>query len=239
MSARADSAIESRLPSTAGLEGAPARALPDESPRDVRIGVLAMQGDFAEHVTHLRSLGVDAIEVRTAEQLASCDGLIIPGGESTTIARLLLAFGLMDPLRTRIAQGLPVWGTCAGAIMLARDVPALDRPPIGAMDITVERNAFGRQIDSFEADLDVRGIEDGPLHAVFIRAPVISRVGPGVEVLAALEDGGVVACRQGALLATAFHPELTGDTRFHRLFVELVRRLRRERTSATGGEART
>lgn len=189
----------------------------------MRIGVLAMQGDFAEHIEHLRALDVDAIEVRTADQLAACDGLIIPGGESTTIARLLLAFGLMDPLRARIADGLPVWGTCAGAIMLARDVPALDRPPIGAMDITVERNAFGRQIDSFEADLDVRGIEDGPLHAVFIRAPVISRVGAGVEVLAALEDGRVVACREGALLATSFHPELTQDTRFHRLFVDLVR----------------
>jgi 5'-phosphate synthase pdxT subunit len=198
----------------------------DRAP-EVRIGVLAMQGDFAEHIKHLRALGIDglaAIEVRTAEQLATCDGLIIPGGESTTIARLLLAFNLMEPLRARIAAGLPVWGTCAGAIMLAKDVPALDRPPIGAMDITVDRNAFGRQIDSFEADLDVRGIEDGPLHAVFIRAPVISRVGPNVEVLAALDDGRVVACREGALLATSFHPELTGDTRFHRLFVELVRR---------------
>ena len=200
----------------------------------MRIGVLAMQGDFAEHIKHLRALGIeelDAIEVRTAAQLQACDGLIIPGGESTTIARLLLAFNLMDPLRARIAEGLPVWGTCAGAIMLARDVPALDRPPIGAMDITVDRNAFGRQIDSFEADLDVRGIEDGPLHAVFIRAPVISRVGPGVEVLAALEDGRVVACRQGALLATSFHPELTGDTRFHRLFVDLVRDLLRARAA--------
>ena len=204
----------------------------------MRIGVLAMQGDFAEHITHLRSLGVDACEVRTAAQLAACDGLIIPGGESTTIARLLLAFDLMEPLRARITEGLPVWGTCAGAIMLARDVPALDRPPIGAMDITVERNAFGRQIDSFEADLEVRGIEDGPLHAVFIRAPVISRVGAGVEVLAALPDGRVVACREGALLATSFHPELTGDTRFHRLFVELVRSLRRNQKATIEDEAR-
>ncbi|MSP22545.1 MAG: pyridoxal 5'-phosphate synthase glutaminase subunit PdxT [Dehalococcoidia bacterium] len=191
-----------------------------------------MQGDFAEHIKHLRALGIaglEPIEVRTAAQLEACDGLIIPGGESTTIARLLLAFDLMEPLRARIAAGLPVWGTCAGAIMLAREVPALDRPPIGAMDITVDRNAFGRQIDSFEADLDVRGIDDGPLHAVFIRAPVISRVGPGVEVLAALADGRVVACREGVLLATSFHPELTSDTRFHQLFVELVREARRAR----------
>jgi pyridoxal 5'-phosphate synthase pdxT subunit len=194
-----------------------------------------MQGDFAEHIRHLRALDLDdldASEVRTDAQLQACDGLIIPGGESTTIARLLLAFELMEPLRARIAGGLPVWGTCAGAIMLASDVPALDRPPIGAMDITVERNAFGRQIDSFEADLDVRGIDDGPLHAVFIRAPVISRVGPGVEVLAALDDGRVVACREGALLATSFHPELTGDTRFHRLFVDLVRQARDARATA-------
>lgn len=189
----------------------------------VRIGVLALQGDFAEHIAHLRVAGADAVEVRTEAQLAACDGLIIPGGESTTIARLLIAFELMEPLRARIREGLPVWGTCAGAIMLARDVPALDRPPIGAMDITVDRNAFGRQIDSFEADLDVRGIDDGPLHAVFIRAPVIRNLGAGVEVLAELDDGRVVACREGVLLATSFHPELTPDTRFHRLFVDLVR----------------
>ena len=239
MSARADSAIESRpsaaSPSAPELDDA--RASSGERD-DVRIGVLAMQGDFAEHIEHLRALGVDACEVRTAAQLAACDGLIIPGGESTTIARLLLAFDLMDPLRARINEGLPVWGTCAGAIMLARDVPALDRPPIGAMDITVERNAFGRQIDSFEADLDVRGIEDGPLHAVFIRAPVISRVGADVEVLAALADGRVVACREGSLLATSFHPELTSDTRFHRLFVDLVRGARRRKTRDNDSEAR-
>ncbi len=203
----------------------------------VRIGVLALQGDFAEHIVHLRAVGADAIEVRTEAQLASCDGLIIPGGESTTIARLLMAFNLMEPLRARIREGLPVWGTCAGAIMLAKDVPALDRPPIGAMDITVDRNAFGRQIDSFEADLDVRGIDDGPLHAVFIRAPVIRNLGPNVEVLAQLEDGRVVACREGALLATSFHPELTVDSRFHRLFLELVRSTRGQTARGTS-EAR-
>lgn len=182
-----------------------------------------MQGDFREHIDRLRDLDVDAIEVRTAEQLASVDGLIIPGGESTTIARLLIAFDLLEPLRRRIADGLPVWGTCAGAIMLAQRVPALDRPPIGAMDITVDRNAFGRQIDSFEADLEVAGVEGGPVHAVFIRAPVIRDPGPRVQVLAALPDGRIVACREGRLLATAFHPELTDDSRMHAAFVALVR----------------
>jgi 5'-phosphate synthase pdxT subunit len=182
-----------------------------------------MQGDFREHIERLRDIGVDTIEVRTAAQLASVDGLIIPGGESTTIARLLIAFDLLEPLRARIADGLPVWGTCAGAIMLAQRVPALDRPPIGAMDITVDRNAFGRQIDSFEADLDVVGVEGGPMHAVFIRAPVIREPGPRVEVLAALPDGRIVACREGRLMATSFHPELTHDTRLHAAFVAIVR----------------
>ena len=196
-----------------------------------RIGVLALQGDFREHVTRLRSLGADALEVRTAAQLATCDGLVIPGGESTTIARLLLSFALMEPLRTCIRDGLPVWGTCAGAILLARDAPALGRPPIGAMDITVERNAFGRQVDSFETELAVAGLEDGTLHAVFIRAPVITRVGPDVEVLATLPDGRIVACRERALLATAFHPELTTDARMHQLFVDMVR-------DATGAPAK-
>jgi 5'-phosphate synthase pdxT subunit len=191
--------------------------------RAPHIGVLAMQGDFAEHVTLLGRVGVDAHEVRTLAELDACDGLIIPGGESTTIARLLIAFDLMEPLRARIAAGLPVWGTCAGAILLARDAPALDRPPIGVMDISVDRNAFGRQLESFEADLDVTGIDGAPLRAVFIRAPVISSTGPGVEVLARLDDGRVVACRERSMLATSFHPELTGDTRFHEFFVSLVR----------------
>jgi len=181
-----------------------------------------MQGDFAEHVHHLRAVGADAFEVRTLADLERCEGLVIPGGESTTIARLLLAFDLMEPLRDRIRDGLPVWGTCAGAILLARDVPGLDRPPIGAMDIGIERNAFGRQIDSFEADLDITGIEGGPLRAVFIRAPAITRVGPGVEVMARLEDGTVVACREGDRWATAFHPELTPDARLHALFARAV-----------------
>jgi len=161
--------------------------------------------------------------VRTAKQLAEVDALIIPGGESTTIARLLLAYDLLEPLRERIAAGLPVWGTCAGAILLADRVPGLDRPSIGAMALTVERNAFGRQLDSFEADLELAGIAGGPLRAVFIRAPAISAAGPGVEVLARLRDGTIAACRQGRLLATTFHPELTDDLRLHRYFIELAR----------------
>jgi 5'-phosphate synthase pdxT subunit len=189
------------------------------------IGVLALQGDFAEHLASLRACGVagiEAVEVRTLAQLQAVDGLIIPGGESTTIARLLIAFDLMDPLRARIREGLPVWGTCAGAIMLANEVTNLDRPPIAAMDITVERNAFGRQIDSFEEDLDIAGMEGPPLRAVFIRAPVITRAGAGVDVLCRLQDGRIVAARQGRLLATAFHPELTPDHRMHALFARMV-----------------
>ncbi len=189
---------------------------------DVRIGVLALQGDFAEHIVALKDLGAEAVEVRTLDQLRAVDGLIIPGGESTTIARLLIAFELLEPLRGLIADGLPVWGTCAGAILLAKQVPNLDRPPLAVMDITVERNAFGRQVDSFEADLDIAGIEGAPLRAIFIRAPVIRRTGRGVDVLASLEDGTVVAAREGRLLATSFHPELTDDRRVHGLFLEMV-----------------
>lgn len=196
--------------------------------RRLTIGVLALQGDFAEHLAALRGCGVEgieaieAIEVRTLAQLERVDGLILPGGESTTIARLLIAFGLLEPLRRRIGAGLPVWGTCAGAILLASDVTNLDRPPIAAMDITVARNAFGRQLDSFETDLPVTGLEGPPLHAVFIRAPVITRTGADVQVLARLADGRIVAARQGWLLATAFHPELTPDRRLHALFVHMV-----------------
>ncbi|MYA19916.1 MAG: pyridoxal 5'-phosphate synthase glutaminase subunit PdxT, partial [Chloroflexi bacterium] len=166
-----------------------------------RIGVLALQGDFREHVASLARLDVAAFEVRTLEQLQAADGLIIPGGESTTIARLLLAFGLREPLRDRVASGLPVWGTCAGAILLAERAPGLDRPTLAVLDITVERNAFGRQVDSFEADLEIAGLEGGPFRGVFIRAPAIHEAGPGIEVLARLEDGSSAACREGALLA--------------------------------------
>lgn len=189
----------------------------------VHVGVLALQGDFHEHALMLRASGAEVSEVRTLEQLNAVDGLVIPGGESTTIARLLLAFDLMEPLRQRIASGLPVWGTCAGAILLAADVPGLDRPSVGGIAMTVERNAFGTQVDSFETDLAIAGLEDGPFHAVFIRAPVITEVGPGVETLATLEDGRIVAARDGRLMATCFHPEITNDARLHALFVSLVR----------------
>jgi len=189
----------------------------------LRIGVLALQGDFAEHLAMLRSHDVDAVEVRTLAQIDAVDGLVIPGGESTTIARLLIAFDMTEGLRQRIRDGLPTWGTCAGAILLANDVPELDRPPLGVMDMRVQRNAFGRQIQSFEADLNITGIEGPPLRAIFIRAPIIERAGKDVEVLATLADGRIVAARQGHMIATAFHPELTNDARMHGLFVQCCR----------------
>lgn len=185
----------------------------------ITIGVLALQGDFAEHAASLSAVGAEPREVRVRAQLDGLDGLIIPGGESTTIARLLAAYELIEPLTQLGREGLPLWGTCAGAIILARRAPGLDRPNLGLLDIGVERNAFGRQIDSFETDLSVPALGEEPFHAVFIRAPVISDVGPGVEVLAQLPDSRIVAARSGNMLATAFHPELSGDGRFHRLFV--------------------
>lgn len=194
---------------------------------ELRIGVLALQGDFAEHVAALRSCGVEAIEVRLPEQLDEVDALIIPGGESTTITRLLAIYDLLTPVCDRGAAGMPIWGTCAGAIVLAKEATDLDRPGLELMDIAVRRNAFGRQVDSFEADLSVDGMDGGPFHAVFIRAPLIERAGAGVQVLARLDDGTIVAARQGSLLATAFHPELTGDPRFHKLFVRMSREARR------------
>lgn len=187
------------------------------------IGVLALQGDFAEHIAILRSLGVEAVEVRLPGQLEALDALIIPGGESTTITRLLDIYEMREPLKRLGAAGLPIWGTCAGAIVLAREATDLDRPNLALMDITVRRNAFGRQVDSFEEDLRIAGLGAAPFHAVFIRAPIIERAGRGVEVLAALADGTIVAAREGALLATSFHPELTGDTRFHEALVALAR----------------
>jgi 5'-phosphate synthase pdxT subunit len=189
----------------------------------VKIGVLALQGAFIEHEKILRRLGVDAIEVRLPEELEGLDGLIIPGGESTTIGKLAVKWRLLEPIRALAEAGRPVWGACAGMVLLARDVVdgVPGQPLLGLMDIAVARNAFGRQVDSFEADLDVPALGEPPFHAVFIRAPLIERVGEGVEVLARLEDGTVVAARQGNLLATAFHPELTEDDRFHRYFLGL------------------
>jgi len=185
-----------------------------------RVGVLGLQGDFAEHLATLRGIGADAVDVRRAEQLDELDALIIPGGESTTIGKLAERYGIIPKLKDRVAAGMPVWGTCAGAIFIAKDVPGHPHPIAGLMDIAVDRNAFGRQQESFETDLDVKGF-DAPYHAVFIRAPKIARVGKSVETLAALEDGTVVAAQQGNLLATSFHPELTKDDRFHRYFLTL------------------
>lgn len=181
------------------------------------VGVLALQGAFIEHIKTLRGLGVGAVEVRLPEQLDGLDALIIPGGESTTIGKLAASYALLEPLR-RFAAEKPVWGTCAGMIMLARDI-GRDQPLLGVMDITVNRNAFGRQVDSFEADLAIAAIGSQPFHAVFIRAPIVSRIDDGVEVLARLDDASIVAVRQGKAMATAFHPELTPDDRLHRYFL--------------------
>jgi pyridoxal 5'-phosphate synthase pdxT subunit len=188
----------------------------------VRAGVLSLQGASELHRDLLARLGVASVEVRTRAELDAVDALVIPGGESTTISKLIDASGLYEPLRARLADGMPALGTCAGMILLAADV--LDGRPdqlsFGAIDISVRRNAFGRQIDSFETELDVAGLGD-PLHAVFIRAPVVERVGEGVEVLASV-DGRPVCCRQGPRLVTAFHPELSGDLRLHELFLSTV-----------------
>lgn len=187
----------------------------------MKIGVLALQGAFIEHEKMLASLGVEASEVRLPAHLLDLDGLIIPGGESTTIGKLATEFGLIEPLRT-FAQTRPTWGTCAGMIFLARDI-GIDRQPIlGVMDIKVNRNAFGRQIDSFEADLPIPLLGAQPFHAIFIRAPLVTAVGAGVDVLATLSDGRIVAVQQDHLLATAFHPELTGDSRLHQHFLRLI-----------------
>lgn len=202
-----------------------AEPLAQLTPNTLVIGVLAVQGDFAEHAAMLRRAdpSVTVREVRTPRDLAGLDGLIVPGGESTTIGKLLVAYNLEQPIKQAAEQGLPVWGTCAGMILLARDI--LGTQPdgrIGLMDLTVQRNAFGRQVDSFEIDLPFQGL-DHPIHAVFIRAPLVERVGAEAEALATLPDGRVVAALQGNLLATAFHPELTPDTSLHRWFVDKCR----------------
>ncbi|MBI5959411.1 MAG: pyridoxal 5'-phosphate synthase glutaminase subunit PdxT [Chloroflexi bacterium] len=186
----------------------------------MNIGVLALQGAFIEHEKTLRSLGANAVEVRLPAQLDDLDALIIPGGESTTIGKLAVAYRLLEPLY-RFAISKPVWGTCAGMIMLAKDI-GRDQPLIGVMDIQVNRNAFGRQVDSFETDLTVPELGSDPFRAVFIRAPLVTGVSAGVQVLARLPEGGIVAVRQRHWLATAFHPELTPDDRFHRYFLEMV-----------------
>ena len=188
----------------------------------MEVGVLAIQGDFAEHIAVLSKLGVRAREIRLPEQLDSLDGLIIPGGESTTLSRLMTIYNLREPIAQMAAQGLAVWGTCAGMIMLSREITEQDPVPLDVMNIGVQRNAFGRQVDSFEQDLNVSALGGAPYHAIFIRAPVIIRVGQGVKVLSALEDERPVAVQQGNLMATSFHPELTNDYRFHSYFLDLA-----------------
>jgi len=192
----------------------------------MKIGVLALQGDFAEHQVVLETLGVEVAQVRLPQHLAGLDGLVIPGGESTTIGKLAVDFDLLQPLR-QFGREHAIWGTCAGAIFLSKNA-GREQPLLGLMNIVIARNAFGRQVESFEIDLDVPALLqidplDRPFHTVFIRAPLIESVGQGVEILSQLEDGHIVAARQGHLLATSFHPELTGDDRFHRYFLELAK----------------
>jgi pyridoxal 5'-phosphate synthase pdxT subunit len=199
-----------------------------------RIGVLALQGDVREHLRALEAIGARGIPVRRPTELAGCDGLILPGGESTTIVKLATAFDLLEPLRSAIKEGLPTYGSCAGMILLADrlvDAPP-GQPTIGGLDVTVRRNAFGRQVDSFETDLEFPVLPGPPMHAVFIRAPWVESAGPEVQVLARVDEaahspaaGKIVAARQGHLLATSFHPELTGDARVHALFVEMVQHI--------------
>lgn len=188
----------------------------------MRIGVLALQGAFAEHVSVLRSIGVEAVEVRLPAQVEDIDGLILPGGESTTMRKLIDRWGMRGPLMDLAARGAPMFGTCAGMIVLATEIAGGEEPILPLLDVTVERNAFGRQLDSFETELSVPLLGDTPVHAVFIRAPVIERVGHGVEVMASLPDGRVVAVRQRNIIATSFHPELAGETRFHRLVATMA-----------------
>jgi len=203
-----------------------------------RIGVLALQGDVPEHLTALGALGFDAMAVRRPGELDSCDGLVIPGGESTTMVKLARIFDLLDPLRQRVADGMPILGTCAGMILLADRVEdgSADQETVGGLDITVRRNAFGRQVDSFEEDLAFAGL-DAPVHAVFIRAPWVESAGAEVEVLARVSAGPavgrIVAVRQGSLMATSFHPEVGTDGRIHRLFCDLVTRSVTEGRSPT------
>jgi len=188
----------------------------------MKVGVLALQGTFIEHIGMLRQLGVDAPPIRLPRELNTLDGLIIPGGESTTMLRLMESFGLIKPIREMAQDGLAIWGTCAGMVLLAKDVSNYEMETLGLMDTKVRRNAFGSQIDSFEADLKILIVGEEPFHAVFIRAPIIEEAMPGVEILSRLPDGTIVATRQNRLLACAFHPEFTDDLRFHSYFLNMV-----------------
>ncbi|NLO73316.1 MAG: pyridoxal 5'-phosphate synthase glutaminase subunit PdxT [candidate division WS1 bacterium] len=187
----------------------------------MRIGVLSLQGDFAEHVQAFEELGVEVSAVKRPEAVLACDALVLPGGESTTIGKLCVRFGVGEAILDLARRGAPIWGTCAGMILLAREIEESDQWRLGLMDITVRRNAFGRQVESFEADLEIAGVPEGPLRTVFIRAPVITRIGPQVEVLASVEDK-IVAAREGQYLATAFHPELTTDRRVEQFFLRML-----------------
>jgi 5'-phosphate synthase pdxT subunit len=190
-----------------------------------RVGVLALQGDVREHVRVLTDLGAEVTTVRRPAELAAVDGLVLPGGESSVIDKLARSFGMREPVRDAIAAGMPVYGTCAGLILLAERITdgIQGQQTFGGLDVTVRRNAFGSQVDSFEVDLDVATLGEPPVHAVFIRAPLVEEAGDGVERLATLDDGRVVAVRQGSLLGTSFHPEVTGEQRFHALFLDMVR----------------
>ena len=186
-----------------------------------KVGVLAYQGDVREHLAALEAVGAAPVEIRRVEELEAVDGLVVPGGESTVIGKLADRYGLLEPLRRRVAAGLPTFGTCAGLIFLAREVEGPPQHLLGVLDVRVRRNAFGRQVASFEAEVDVKGVDGGPVAGAFIRAPWVADAGPEVEVLAEVE-GKVVAVRQGNLLATAFHPELSGEVRLHRWLVDLI-----------------
>jgi 5'-phosphate synthase pdxT subunit len=188
----------------------------------MKIGVLALQGAFREHLETLHAIGVEGVRVREPAELEGISGLILPGGESTTMRHLVERWGLRDPILDLAQRGAPIFGTCAGMIVLARDIAGGEPPILPLLDVTVERNAFGRQLDSFEADVAVPVLGDRPVHAVFIRAPVVERTGPDVDVLAHLDDGRVVAVRERNVIATAFHPELAGETRFHRLVAAMA-----------------
>jgi 5'-phosphate synthase pdxT subunit len=188
----------------------------------MKIGVLAVQGDVAEHAAMLRAIGVEAVEVRLPHHLEGLGGLCLPGGESTAQRRLIERWGLRQPLLDFAATGAPLFGTCAGMILLAREIAGGEAPALPLLDVTVRRNAFGRQLDSFEGDLTVPVLGDQPMHGVFIRAPIVERVGPGVDVLATLDDGRIVAVRERNIIATSFHPELAGEPRFHRLVATMA-----------------
>ncbi|MCZ6539094.1 MAG: pyridoxal 5'-phosphate synthase glutaminase subunit PdxT [Chloroflexi bacterium] len=207
------------------------------APVQPRIGVLALQGDFAEHIQMLDLIGIHAVEVRKVDQLSEIDGLIIPGGESTTIVKLLVRFGFIDELRAHVESGMALWGTCAGMIVIARELADPYPTPLNLLDIGVARNYFGRQVDSFEAEIVIEGVVGDPMRAVFIRAPVVKDIGVGVETIATLDDGQAVAVKKGRVLATSFHPELTTDTRLHALFVQLAREAAESQALPASAEA--